>query len=80
MEEKKKTIIYTSPACSYCLLLKEFLKKRNIEFEEINVLENPEKAEEMVKRTGQMGVPVVETPKGEVLIGFNQQELEKVFG
>lgn len=80
MEEKKKIIIYTSPACGHCILLKEFLNKRNIEFEEIDVLENPEKAEEMVKRTGQMGVPVIETAKGEILIGFNQQELEKIFG
>ncbi len=80
MEEKKKIIIYTSPTCSHCYSLKDFLNEREIKFKEINVLEEPEKAEEMVKRTGQMGVPVIEMPDGKILVGFDRQELEKILG
>ncbi len=79
MEEKKKTIIYTSPNCGYCLLLKDWLKEKNIEFEEIDISQDIEKIQEIEKKTGQKGIPVLETPKGEILVGFNQLELEKIF-
>ena len=65
-----KITIYSTPACPYCEKAKEFLKSYNVAFEEINVAEDRQKAMEMVEKSGQMSVPVIEID-GEILIGFD---------
>ncbi len=74
-----KVIVYTTPICSYCHMVKDFLKENKIEFEEINVAEDQEAAQEMVKKSGQMGVPVTEITNGntEMIIGFDKEKLKK---
>lgn len=73
---KKKVIVYSTPNCPYCIMAKNFLKQYSIEFEEINVLENKEAATELIKKTGQNGVPVIEVGN-DIIIGFNKEELKK---
>lgn len=68
--------VYTTPTCSTCRQLKEFLKKHKIEFEEINVAADPSKAQEMIAKSGQMTVPVTDV-KGTVLTGYDKKELKK---
>ena len=68
--------VYSTPTCPYCIMVKDFLKENKIEFENINVAEDQKAAEEMVKKTGQMGVPVVMVDDI-VIVGFNQEELKK---
>jgi glutaredoxin-like YruB-family protein len=74
--------IYSTPACGYCRLAKEFLKENNIEFEEIDVMANQEAAEEMIKISGQMGVPVIvitkENKTQEILVGFEENKLREI--
>ncbi len=71
--------VYSTPACPYCEKVKNFLKEHEIEFEEINVAEDRQKAIEMVKKTGQMKVPVTE--KGEnFVIGFDEEKLKHLIG
>jgi len=72
-----KIIVYSTPACPYCLTLKEFLKQHNIEFEEIDVSKNKEAAREMIQKSGQMGVPVVEID-GEIIVGFDREKIIKL--
>ena len=72
-----KVKLYTTPICPYCLSLKEFLKEHNIEFEEIDVSRNQEAAKEMIEKTGQMGVPVVEI-NGEVVVGFDREKIKNL--
>ncbi len=69
--------VYTTSTCHWCTKVKEFLKKNNIEFKDINVAENVEAAQEMVHKSGQMGVPVIEVGK-EILVGFNEPKLKEV--
>jgi len=76
MEGKMKVKIYTTTTCSWCARVKEFFKEHKIEYEEVNVGEDREAAEEMVKKSGQMGVPVTEID-GEMIIGFNEEKLKK---
>ncbi len=72
-----KVKLYTTPICPYCLSLKEFLKEHNIEFEEIDVSRDQEAAKEMIEKTGQMGVPVVEI-NGEVVVGFDREKIKNL--
>jgi len=72
-----KIIVYSTPACPYCLTLKEFLKQHNIEFEEIDVSKNKEAAREMIQKSGQMGVPVVEID-GQIVVGFDREKIVKL--
>lgn len=71
--------VYSTPTCPWCKRVKEFLGEKNIEFEDINVASNKEAAQEMMKKSGQMGVPVIDVD-GQIMIGFNQEELEKALG
>ena len=69
--------VYSTTWCPFCKMAKDFLKENNIKFEEINVQENPQAAEEMIKKSGQTGVPVIEIDN-KIVIGFNIEELRKV--
>jgi len=72
-----KIKIYSTPACPYCYLLKEYLKEKNIEFEDIDVSQNQEALEELVKKTGAMAVPVIDID-GEIVIGFDKEKIDKL--
>ncbi len=66
--------IYTTPTCPYCKLAKDFLTEKKISFSEVDVAADPTAANEMVKKSGQMGVPVIEVD-GEIVVGWNQSAL-----
>jgi len=72
-----KVKMYTTETCSYCKAEKEWLKENNIEYEEFDVGSDQEKAQEMIDKSGQMGVPVTEI-EGEIIVGFDQEKLEQV--
>jgi len=71
-----KIKIYSTPTCPWCHRVKEFLREKHIKFEDIDVAANREKAQEMVEKSGQMGVPVIDID-GKVIIGFDKTELEE---
>ena len=68
--------IYSTPTCPYCVQAKQYFKSKNIAFEDIDVSSDQAKAQEMVKISGQMGVPVIKIDD-QILIGFDQDEVEK---
>jgi glutaredoxin-like YruB-family protein len=68
--------LYTTPTCSYCKQLKRFLKESGVRFTEYNVASDTRKADEMMKKSGQMGVPVLDV-NGKVIVGFNRPEIER---
>lgn len=67
--------IYSTPSCSYCVLAKNYFRKNNIAFIDYNVATDMDKANEMVKKSGQMGVPVLDI-NGRILVGFNPKDIE----
>ena len=71
-----KIKIYTTPACPYCVMAKQYFDEKKIPFEEIDVTADKGQAEEMIKISGQMGVPVIQID-GKVIIGFDQDKIEK---
>ncbi|KPJ67773.1 MAG: glutaredoxin [Coxiella sp. DG_40] len=71
----KKVIIYTVAGCPKCYSAKEYLKSKNINFEEFDVRKNREKANEMIEKSGQRSAPVIDI-EGTLIIGFKQEEIE----
>jgi len=72
----KKVIIYTTNICPWCIKAKEFFKENNISYKEKNVQEEPKLANELLEKSGQMGVPVI-TIGDSVIIGFNKERITK---
>jgi glutaredoxin 3 len=70
-------MVYTSPTCPYCGMVKDFLAQRGISFEERDVSRNSSYAQELVRSTGQMGVPVT-IIDGEIVVGFDRGRLEQL--
>lgn len=68
--------IYTTPTCVYCKMAKEFFKKNNIEYKEIDVLQDMEGRKAMMDKSHQLGVPVIDI-NGEIIVGFNRPVIEK---
>ncbi len=66
--------VYTTPTCPYCKLAKDFLKEKGVSFTEVDVAADPNAANEMVKKSGQMGVPVMEID-GQIVVGWNQSAI-----
>ncbi len=77
MPNTKKVVIYTTPTCVYCKMAKEFFKEHNVSFEEKNVLEDEQAREEMVGKSGQLGVPVILVDDSTV-VGFDQGKLAQL--
>ena len=80
MEKSDKTVvIYSTPTCHFCQMTKEFFKEHDIEFTDYDVSTDVEKRQEMIEKSGQMGVPVVFIDD-EMIIGFDQTKLAKELG
>jgi len=73
----KKVRIFSTPSCIYCHTLKKFLGERNVSFEEVDVSKDRQALEEMVQKSGQMGVPVSEID-GEIVVGFDKGKISKL--
>jgi glutaredoxin 3 len=72
----EKIKVYSTETCPYCVMVKEFLKDKKLEFEDIDVNSDKDKAQEMVEKSGQMGVPVVDIG-GKIIIGFDKPKIEE---
>lgn len=69
--------IYSTPTCPYCVTLKNFLKEKGIEFQDVDVSMDHKAAEEMINKSGQMGVPVADID-GQIVIGFDKEKICKI--
>ena len=71
----KNVNIYSTPTCHFCHMAKDYFNENNIEYTEFDVAADAEKRSEMMEKTGQMGVPVIEIGS-EVVIGFNEAKIK----
>lgn len=71
--------IYTTPTCAYCHAAKEFFKENNVAFQEHDVFADEKAREEMIQKTGQLGVPVIDVD-GQIVIGFDKSKLKQLLG
>ena len=75
----KNVKIYSTPTCPWCIRTKQFLKDNNVIFEDIDISANQAATEEMIQKTGQMGVPVVDI-EGEIIVGFDKEKIAQALG
>ena len=75
----KSVKVYSTPTCPWCIRAKQFLKDNNIEFENFDVSSDQAKAEEMMKVSGQMGVPVFDID-GKIIVGFDRDKVRLALG
>lgn len=66
--------VYSTPTCPYCVTLKEFLKEKGVQFEDLDVATDETARNEMVEKSGQMGVPVSDID-GQIVIGFDREKI-----
>jgi glutaredoxin 3 len=67
--------IYTTPTCSYCTVAKNWFRENGMKYTEYNVARDEQRADEMVRKSGQMGVPVLDV-HGRIIVGFDKAKIE----
>lgn len=75
----KKVTIYSTPTCVYCNMAKKFFQANNVEYTDYDVATNMEKRKEMIDKSGQLGVPVIDI-EGKVIVGFDEEEIRSAVG
>ncbi len=71
--------VYSTPTCPFCTMVKRYLKKNEVSFLDVDVSIDREQAMNMIKRSGQRGVPVIDFD-GEIIIGFDKKRLAELIG
>lgn len=71
----EKVLVYSTTTCPFCVMVKDWLKDKGIEYVDFNVGTDQDKAKEMMEKSGQMGVPVIDV-SGEIIIGFDKPKLQ----
>jgi glutaredoxin 3 len=74
-----KITIYSTPTCTYCKMAKEFLNENHVAFDDINVAVDTEKRKEMIDKSGQLGVPVIDID-GQIMVGYDRATLAEKVG
>lgn len=77
--KEHKIMVYSTPTCPWCSVAKNFLKENHFAFKEVDVSKDRKSADEMIKKSGQMGVPVIDID-GEIIIGFDKARIEELLG
>ncbi len=69
--------VYSTPTCPWCVKVKDYLKNKEVKFNDVNVAEDRNAAAEMVQKSGQRGVPVIDID-GNIIVGFNQTQIDQL--
>ncbi len=71
--------VYSTPTCPYCKMAKSFLAENKIDFKEVDVSMDDKAAQEMIDKSGQMGVPVIDID-GKFIVGFDKDAMKAALG
>lgn len=77
MNKQHTVKVFSTPTCPYCYMAKDYLKAKNISFEDIDVSRDRNQAMAMVQKSGQMGVPQLWIDD-EVVVGFNTARIDQL--
>ncbi|MFO7928823.1 MAG: glutaredoxin domain-containing protein [Candidatus Humimicrobiaceae bacterium] len=72
----EKVIVYSTSTCPYCNRVKDYLASKGVKFKNIDIAKDKKYLDEMVKKSGQMGIPVIDIG-GNIIIGFEKEEIDK---
>ena len=71
--------VYSTPTCPFCTMAKNYLKQNDVAFEDVDVSRDREQAMDMIRKSGQRGVPVIDY-NGEIIVGFDKKRLSELIG
>lgn len=74
-----KVVVFSTPTCSFCTMAKSYFREKGIKFTDIDVSRDQAGARDMVRRSGQMGVPVIDIG-GKIIVGFNRPQINSLLG
>ena len=73
---QKRVIVFSTPTCTYCNAVKKYFREKKIKFKDVDVSKDQAAARDMVRRSGQMGVPVIDIG-GKVIVGFDRRKIDR---
>lgn len=79
MSNQPRVIVFSTPNCPYCNMAKRYLRERGIRFRDVDVSRDPAAARDMVRRSGQQGVPVIDI-NGKIVVGFDRARINQLLG
>jgi len=71
-----RVIVFSTPTCSFCNMAKQYFRQKGVKFKDVDVSRDPTAARDMVRRSGQQGVPVIDIG-GKIVVGFDRGKIEK---
>lgn len=74
-----RVIVFSTPTCSFCNMAKKYFREKGIKFNDVDVSKDPAAARDMVSRSGQQGVPVIDIG-GKIVVGFDRVKINKYLG
>jgi glutaredoxin 3 len=75
--KQKRVIVFSTPTCTYCNQAKRYFRERGVKYRDVDVSRDPAAARDMVRRSGQQGVPVIDIG-GKIIVGFNRPEVDRL--
>lgn len=81
MNQKRqpRVIVFSTPTCPHCRHAKQYLRQKNVQFRDVDVSQDMQAARDMVRRSGQQGVPVIDID-GKIIVGFNRAKIDQLLG
>lgn len=76
-QQQSRVVVFTTPTCSWCRVVKQHLKKHNIRYKEVDITKDSHAARDMVRRTGQQGVPVT-LINNRPVVGFDKEKINRL--
>lgn len=74
-----RVIIFTTPTCTYCNMAKKYFREKGVRFKDVDVSRDAAAARDMVRRSGQQGVPVIDIG-GKIIVGFDRPKIDRLLG
>lgn len=71
--------VYSTPTCPFCTMAKRYLASKNVAYEDVDVSVDREAAIEMIRKSGQRGVPVLDI-NGNIIVGFDRERIDRLIG
>lgn len=76
-KNQPRVIVFSTPTCSYCNTAKRYFREKGIQFRDVDVSRDTAAARDMVRRSGQMGVPVIDIG-GKIVVGFDRSKIDRI--
>jgi glutaredoxin-like YruB-family protein len=79
VKNQPKVLVFSTPTCSFCNMAKKYFREKAVKFTDIDVSRDQVAARDMVRRSGQMGVPVIDIG-GKIIVGFDRPKINSLLG